>query len=131
MNFEHYKNFVTIAECRSISAAAEQLHIAQSALSSQVKHFEEDMGTELLIRKPRSVELIDAGTVFYRAVKNMIRLDEAARKEIRDCRMGKRGILKLGLTPSLPDGRIQKILQNFSEHNPNVSYNITKQIPMS
>lgn len=124
MNFEHYKNFVMIVDCHNISAAAERLHIAQSALSSQVKAFEELLGAKLLIRYPRYVELTDAGKIFYQAAKNMMRIDQAAQKEIRDCSTGRRGTLRLGLTPAFPDNWVQALLRQFSEENPLVSYEI-------
>ncbi len=124
MNFEHYKNFVTVVECRNISAAAERLHIAQSALSNELKAFETMLGAQLLIRGPRTLELTDAGQIFYTAAKNMIRVEESAIKEINDCKVGRRGTLKLGLTPALPDHGIESMLLHFSEKNPFVSFEI-------
>ena len=124
MNFEHYKNFVTIVDCKNISAAASQLHIAQSALSNQVKAFEEMLGSPLLIRRPRTVELTDAGRIFYEAARNMVRLEDTAQREIHDCRQGRRGVLKIGLTPAFPDERIERLFHDFSSQNPFVSYEI-------
>ena len=40
MNLDFYRNFVKIVECGTLSATARYLHVAQSALSSQVKQFE-------------------------------------------------------------------------------------------
>lgn len=124
MNFEHYKNFAAVVECRNISAAAERLHIAQSALSNELKSFETLLGVQLLIRGSRTLELTDAGQIFYTAVKNMIRVEESAIKEINDCKLGRRGTLKIGLTPSLPDCGVEEMLLRFSERNPFVTFEI-------
>jgi DNA-binding transcriptional LysR family regulator len=39
MNLEHYRNFITIVDCGNLTAAAEELHIAQPALTAQVKNY--------------------------------------------------------------------------------------------
>ena len=76
MTLESYKNFVTIVECGSILAAANKLLIAQPSLSNQLKNIEKNYGTTLIIRGSRSIELTDAGRIFYQKAKQICQLEE-------------------------------------------------------
>ena len=88
MNLEHYRNFITIVETGTISGAAEKLHIAQPALSNQIKNLEREYGAPLLTRGSRRVELTDAGRIMYSRAKSIAELENSARREIADCAAG-------------------------------------------
>lgn len=113
MNLEHYKNFVAIVDTGTISGAAEKLLIAQPALSGQIKALEQKYGTPLLVRKPRHVELTDAGKILYDKVKSICALEDAAQKEINACVVGNRGTLWLATTAIHPDPFFYQLLQDF------------------
>jgi len=57
--------FVAVARTGSIARAAEQEHIASSALSRRLADLEHAFGTPLLVRSPRGVTLTDAGKIVY------------------------------------------------------------------
>lgn len=124
MNLEHYKNFVTIADTGTISGAAEKLLIAQPALTKQIQLLEEKYGTKLMIRKPRKVELTDAGRILYEKVKSICYLEDAAQKEIDACIIGNRGTLRLGKTPAYPDTFLDQLLMDFHRAYPDIKYEI-------
>ncbi|MBQ3159193.1 MAG: LysR family transcriptional regulator, partial [Clostridia bacterium] len=71
MNLQYYYNFVTIVEEGSLTAASRKLHIAQPALSNQIKAMEEKYGTRLFFRGARRLELTDAGMILYQKAKRM------------------------------------------------------------
>ena len=58
--------FVAVAQERNFTRAAERLHIAQPALSRQVRLLEQELGTALLHRTPHEVELTEAGEFLLR-----------------------------------------------------------------
>ncbi|REM13282.1 LysR family transcriptional regulator, partial [Mycobacterium tuberculosis] len=60
-----FKYFVAIVDCGSLSRAAQQLFIAQSALSKQMAELEGELGTQLLLRSRNGVAMTEAGKVFY------------------------------------------------------------------
>lgn len=124
MNFEHYKNFVAIIDSGTISAASKELLIAQPALTNQIKNLEELYGTQLVIRKPRHIELTDAGKILYDKIKSICYLEDSARKEIAACIAGNRGTLWIGTSPANPDPLFYNILLDYHSTYPEVSFEI-------
>ncbi|RKJ94453.1 LysR family transcriptional regulator [Alicycliphilus denitrificans] len=72
------RSFVTVASAGSISSAAQSLHIAQPALSVQIKQLEEQLGAALFDRHPRGVALTAVGErLLGHAVEILRRVDVA------------------------------------------------------
>lgn len=65
MELRQFKYFVAIVDCGSLSRAAQQLYVAQSALSKQMTELEGELGTQLLLRGRNGVAMTEAGKVFY------------------------------------------------------------------
>ena len=61
IDLRHFRSFVVVAEEGNIGRAATRLFITQPALSRQLQQLEEELGTQLLLRVPRGVELTEAG----------------------------------------------------------------------
>src|ERR1700733_2472467 len=85
MELRHLRYFVAVAEAGSLTVAAEKLlHTAQPSLSRQIRDLENDVGTQLLTRNARGIELTAAGKAFLdHARLALIQVDaasEAARR---------------------------------------------------
>ena len=61
MEIRHLRTFVCIARNGSFSRAAEVLHVAQPALSQQIRQLEEEVGAPLFLRHARGVRLSRVG----------------------------------------------------------------------
>ena len=118
MNLQYYFNYVTIVEEGSLTAASRKLHIAQPALSNQVKAMEQKYGTRLFFRGARRLELTDAGMILYQQAKRMCEIEQAAKNEIASGFSGQKGMLRLGVTPSVAGGSIAKVLMSFAHKYP-------------
>ena len=124
MNLDFYRNYISIVECGTLSAAAIKLHVAQSALSMQVKQFEAEYGTKLFIRGARQMEPTEAGKIVYRRAKAILSLDEAAHKEVEACIVGLQGTVRLGMTQAYPDPGMAELLTGFQRENPQLHFEI-------
>jgi LysR family transcriptional regulator, hca operon transcriptional activator len=87
MELRHLRYFVAIAEAGSLTVAAQKaLHTTQPSLSRQIRDLEDEVGTPLLIRKARGIELTAAGKAFLDharlALAQVDAAGEAARRAV-------------------------------------------------
>ena len=75
--------FVGVAEELHVGRAAERLYISTPTLSQQIKQLEREVGTTLLIRHSRGVELTPAGQVFLARARETIQAAGLALKDTR------------------------------------------------
>ncbi len=73
-----------VAETGSFSAAARKLNYAQSHISTQIMHLEQELGTPLFRRHNRGIELSSAGEVFLQYANDMARIMDAAKQAMAD-----------------------------------------------
>ncbi len=84
MELRHLRYFVAVAEACSIKLAAEEkLHTTQPSLSRQIRDLEEEIGTPLLVRGAKGVELTAAGRVFLEHARIMLSQAQAAVQSAR------------------------------------------------
>ncbi len=102
MEIDNYRNFLAIVEAGSMTAASEFVHIAQPALSKQLKSLENYFGTKLIITTRGSKHLIltDAGKILYHKAKYICSLEDMAKNEIDDVSDGNRGTLRISAANS-------------------------------
>jgi LysR family glycine cleavage system transcriptional activator len=80
LRLDHLRTFEVVARRLSFSAAAEELHLTQSAISRQIKSLEEDLGAAVFNRGTRHVELTAAGSALRYTVTQLLdQLDRAVR----------------------------------------------------
>ena len=96
MELRHIRYFLAVAEEGSFTKAAQKLMIAQSPLSRQIKDLEEELGTELFIRRNRGLSLTEAGNRFRVYASRIESLAKASTEEIREMNKGLSGTVFLG-----------------------------------
>jgi DNA-binding transcriptional LysR family regulator len=81
LDLELVRSFAVVAEHGHFGRAADELHLAQSSLSRQIRRLEQQVGATLLDRTPRGTELTEAGRVFLPLAKALLRsADQAVAK---------------------------------------------------
>jgi len=121
MELRQLRYFTVVAKLGSISQAAQELHIAQPALTRQIQKLEEDVGVILLERTGRGVKPTDAGTQFLIDAEKL--LDDAitARQRAVRASRGECGTLSLAL-PVIQNAApsITGLLKRFKKEAPHV-----------
>ncbi len=99
MELRHLRYFVAVAEERHFGRAAERVGIGQPPLSQQIQALERELGTQLIRRIPRNIELTDAGEVLLREARLILAQTEHAIACVGRASRGELGKLRIGLTP--------------------------------
>jgi DNA-binding transcriptional LysR family regulator len=100
MDLRRLRYFAIVAEERHVTRAAARLGIQQAPLSQQIKLLEAEIGTRLFVRKPRGVELTEAGRTLLAHTQRIFENVERAVATTRQVANGARGTIRLGLTTS-------------------------------
>src|SRR3954470_8323980 len=121
MNVElrHLRAFVAVAEELNFTRAAERLHLAQQALSSQIRQLEERIGVTLLIRSTRKVELTPAGEVLLDHARAVLAATERGVAAARAAGGGAQ-VLTLGLVVPVDREVFRPALDRFGERHPEI-----------
>src|SRR4051812_30414437 len=101
MNLRQLRYFVSVVEAGNMTRAAEQLHVAQTALGMQIRQIEEDLGVALLIRHSRGVEPTKAGKLLHARALDILKLVEETRKEVSAAERDNSEVIRFGITPAL------------------------------
>ena len=97
MELRHLRYFIAVAEEGSLTAAAEKrLFTAQPSLSRQIQALENEVGTQLLIRSGKGVELTAAGKVYLEHARMVLAQIELAGKAARDAATSSKPRFALG-----------------------------------
>lgn len=126
MELDNYRNFLAIVEAGSFTGAAEYVHIAQPALSKQLKSLENYFGAKLIItaRGSRQILLTEAGRVLYQNAKYICSLEDLAKREIENIMGGVIGTLRFSIANSRSALFIKSSLRDFCSLYPNIKYEL-------
>jgi DNA-binding transcriptional LysR family regulator len=121
MDVRHFRYVTTLAQEMNFSVAAKRLHIAQPALSQNIRQVEDDLGVKLFERSTRKVALTDAGKAFYRDALMILAKIEVARRTAQRAASGEIGSLTIGFTTtSILGGELTRRLRVFQQRYPDI-----------
>ena len=125
MNIQQIKTFITVIESGSFSQAARILGVSQPAVTMQVQNLESDIGTSLLDRRYRRVELTEAGKVLVPYAREMIKEANRARADIAGLSGEVTGVLNIALSTTPGDYIIPSLLGDFLKEYPQVEVRLS------
>jgi DNA-binding transcriptional LysR family regulator len=129
MELRYLRYFVAVAELRNFTRAAERLHVAQPAISQQIKTLEAELGTPLLLRDKRSVALTAAGAAFLVEARQILAHAERAAHVAQRAAKGETGRLAIGCFSSAVAGFLPEALAAFRATHPAVRVQLLELTP--
>ena len=117
--------FAAVARCGSIREAAEELHVAQSALSRQVQKLEDELGAPLFQRHSRGVELTSAGEILLGHAQTSLRQVERVRSEVDGLKGLRRGVVHVSAIESLVPHLLPQVIARFNRRHPGIQFAIS------
>ena len=115
---------VEVADRRSFTAAAEALHLSQSALSRSVNEAERRLGARLFERTTRSVELTPVGREFTRLAREQLGDAARSRHEFTLFRDGQRGVVRVSAVPSVAATVLPAFLADLRITRPGITVEV-------
>ena len=89
---------IAVAECRSISQAAEVLYISQPSLSRYLSNLENELGFSLFVRTINGTELTEAGKIYLKYAKEIKLLRGTMEHELREFQRKNTNRIRVGMT---------------------------------
>jgi LysR family transcriptional regulator, transcription activator of glutamate synthase operon len=124
MELRQLRAFVHVTHAGTFTRAAEELHLAQSAVSQSVGRLEAELGFALLRRTRDGVELTEAGSVVFERAREIVAGADAIRSDLAALRGLLEGTVALGTM--LPPGPIDlpELLARFHESHPGIGVHV-------
>jgi len=120
MELRHLRYFLAIAEELNFTRAAEKLHIAQPALSRQIRDLEHEIGTRLFERGGTKTALTPAGQAFVEGARNTLAAAAAAVSAARDASAASLGTFRVGYMHPHFDELIPQAIADFRLRYPKI-----------
>lgn len=116
--YAEMQTFVKVAESGSISATAERLNIAKSAVSRRLADLETRLGAQLLHRTTRRISLTDAGRAYFQQAQRLLAELEEVEQSVAHQQTDLRGVLRVAAPLSFGIKHLSPLLIQFMAEHP-------------
>ncbi len=128
MELRQLRYFVAIVDHGSLSRAALVLHVAQPALTQQLRQLEDELGAQLLHRSAQGVLSTDAGKIFYEHAQAILKQVGDARSAVTQSATRPSGSVTLGLPHSISGALALPLLMAARTSYPEITLQLTEEL---
>jgi DNA-binding transcriptional LysR family regulator len=121
VELRHLRYFVAVAEELNFSRAAERMHVAQPALSAQIRALERQLGCELFSRTTRKVELTPSGQMLLEDAREILARADGAVSKLQAVSRGERGQIRVGFAAHGAGEVGTEVLRRFTDAYPSIA----------
>ncbi|PJI06866.1 MULTISPECIES: LysR family transcriptional regulator [Clostridium] len=122
MDLLQLKYFKTVAKFENVTKAANELYIAQPALSKTISHLEKELGVRLFDRRGKYIHLNKYGRTFLEKVNIALAALEDGRREIKDLQGKEFGDIRLVFLAA--STIIPELISEFCKLHPHISFQL-------
>ncbi|MEQ8824230.1 MAG: LysR substrate-binding domain-containing protein [Filomicrobium sp.] len=126
MELKQLRCFVAVSETLHFGRAAERLHMAQPALSAQIKALELEVGSQLFFRTTRKVALSTTGLLFLEEAREILERSEKALQRARLADTDSIGWLRIGAVDTATAGLLPGVIRDFRRIAPEVDLRVSE-----
>ncbi len=124
MEIRVLRYFIVIAKEKSITKAANTLHITQPTLSRQIKDLEEELGQKLFERKSHKVVLTKEGIILYKRAEEIISMVDKTEAEFNSMKNIVSGDVYIGGGETIAIRTVAKVIKSIRDKCPDIHFNI-------
>lgn len=125
ISYDWYKIFCCVAECGTITVAAEKLFISQPAVSQTIRQLEEALGCSLFLRTPKGVKLTAEGQILQKYVSEGMALFSEGERRLTAMLRLDAGEIKIGASDMTLEFFLLPHLERFHAEYPHIKIAIT------
>lgn len=124
MELRHLRYFAAVAETRHFGRAAEQLHMAQPALSQSIRQLEAELGTPLFTRTTRQVRLTPAGEFLREEARRVLAAVDESVHGVRRIAEGRQGLVRIAFTGTAAYTQLPRIARILKSELPGLALEV-------
>jgi DNA-binding transcriptional LysR family regulator len=124
MDLHYLKIFYEVAKEKSFTKASNNLFINQSAVSIQIRKFEDILNIKLFDRSSKKIKLTYAGEVLFKTAEGIFQSVKRAEKEINKIVQFEKGKIVIGATHIIGEPLLPKILKEFSSKYEGIDFEV-------
>jgi DNA-binding transcriptional LysR family regulator len=129
VELRHLRYFTAVAEHGGIGRTAQILHVAQSAISEQIRDLESELGVSLFDRKNRRIRLTYHGEQFLKDARAVLAAADHAVANVQKSLQGEIGSLTIGFFVGGTGNFFSTVIKEFRDRFPNVQVSLVEMAP--
>lgn len=120
INLEYFRLFCSVAYHKSISRAADELHLSQPTVTKELHRLEDQVGFPLFVRHARGVRLTQEGDYLYRRLSPVMRELTKTEAETEDMRNMKGGTIRVTYNSTVTETVLAEFVEDFQKNYPGI-----------
>lgn len=127
MEFRRLEYFVSLAQAKTFSRAAEQVHVSQPALSQGIKKLEEELDVQLVERMGKQIKLTNEGEKFLPEARSVLDAVRSAESVVDNDGSELDGTLNLGVIPTIAPYFLPTLINRLEPNENELEVHVEEQ----
>jgi DNA-binding transcriptional LysR family regulator len=126
LEIKQFLYFIEVAKQHSFTKASQNLHVSQPNISRMIKNLEDEVGFTLLDRTSNHIQLTAAGSIVFEEANQVLQILDNLIVKLNDLSNVPRGIIRMGLPPTIGSKFFPKVLADFYKLYPEIKFDFVE-----